>query len=355
MLKEQRHFFSGGLKWTTVFAAVAMLLVCLGLTELSVFAAEQNGKEYHTGIASFINPTVEDLNNDLARIEEEQSDLVMANVNDTLNVRREPSETAEKAGFLYKDCGGTILERRDGWTKLQSGDLVGWARDDYLLFNREAEALANEVGNLIAKVETESLRVRKEPNVEADIHGMLDLNDEVTVIEELNEEWVSIEYEGEEGFVSAEYVTVSFKIDSGETIEVVRERERQIAEEKARLNALQGAVMAAEDEVRLLAALIQCEAGNQPIEGQLAVGAVVMNRVRSPGYPNSIHSVIFASGQFPPALNGKVARVYAGTVKDSCIEAATRAINGETNVGTATRFRRAGNHEGIVIGDHVFW
>ena len=56
---------------------------------------------------------------------EEESDLVMADVQNTLNVRAKADEESEKVGVLYKDCGGRILERKDGWTKLRSGDLVG--------------------------------------------------------------------------------------------------------------------------------------------------------------------------------------------------------------------------------------
>ena len=52
----------------------------------------------------------------------------MTNVSNTLNVRKEPDEEAEKIGYLYADCGGTILERKDGWTKLESGGLIGWAK-----------------------------------------------------------------------------------------------------------------------------------------------------------------------------------------------------------------------------------
>ena len=59
----------------------------------------------------------------------------MADVQDALNVRAEASEESEKVGLLYKDCGGRILERKDGWTKIKSGDLIGWAKDDYLLFD----------------------------------------------------------------------------------------------------------------------------------------------------------------------------------------------------------------------------
>ena len=80
-----------------------------------------------------------------------------------------------------------------------------------------------------------------------------------------------------------------------------------------------------------------------------------MNRVKSGAYPNTIHSVIYASGQFTPAMTGKVAKAYEGNVPELCLQAAQAAINGETTVGDATHFRRAGKREGYVLGDHVFW
>jgi len=108
--------------------------------------------------------------------------------------------------------------------------------------------------------------------------------------------------------------------------------------------------------LRLLAALIQCEAGTVSADGQLAVGAVVMNRVRSGAYPNTIYGVIYASGQFTPAYNGRLASRYNGNIADSCFQAAQAAINGSTNVGTATHFRRDnGTREGVRYGGQVFW
>lgn len=102
--------------------------------------------------------------------------------------------------------------------------------------------------------------------------------------------------------------------------------------------------------------IIQCEAGNQPYEGRVAVGAVVMNRVKSGAYPNNIQGVIYASGQFTPALNGTVDRVYnSGNIYDMNYQAAQAALNGETTVGTALHFRRCNGREGQVIGAHVFW
>ena len=110
------------------------------------------------------------------------------------------------------------------------------------------------------------------------------------------------------------------------------------------------------DTTLLLAALIHCEAGGEPYEGQIAVGAVVMNRVRCPAYPDTIPGVIYASGQFTPAMNGKVDRVLAsGKIYPSCIQAAQEVLAGSCNVGDRLHFRRNNGREGLVIGNHVFY
>jgi len=284
---------------------------------------------------------------------EKESDLVMVNVQVAMNVRAEADEKSDKVGLLYKDCGGRILERKDGWTRLRSGDLVGWANDEYLLFGEEAEELADEVGNLIVLIKTEALCVREEPDVNAQAMGFIPEDEELEIIETLDDDWISVKYDEKVGYVSAEYVDIDFHIDEGETMVAIQKREE--AERKAKLTANQGAVVVGGDDTRLLAALIYCEAGSETYNGKLAVGAVVMNRVRSPAYPNTISGVIYASGQFTPAINGKVARVYGGDIPESCYQAAQAAIAGETNVGGATHFRRAGNHEGLLIDHQVFW
>ena len=286
--------------------------------------------------------------------EKEESTLVMANVNVAMNVREEPSEDSTKVGVLYRDCGGKILDRKDGWTKIQSGDLIGWANDEYLLFDEEAEALAEDVGKQIVTSNSSALNVRAEASSDAEVLGVLTENTFVDLIEDTGDGWVAVDYNDETGYVQADYVTSTFKIDQGETIAAIKIREAE--EKKKALTKNRGAVSADADEVRLLAALIQCEAGNQPYEGRVAVGAVVMNRVKSGAYPSSIHGVIYASGQFTPALNGTVANVYnSGRISDSNIQAAQAAINGETTVGSALHFRRANGREGIIIGAHVFW
>lgn len=286
--------------------------------------------------------------------------LVMANVVNSLNVREEPTTDSSKLGLLYADCGGEILETTEGWTKIQSGNLIGWCSNDYLIFGEEAQELANSVGHALATIEADALRVRKAPSEEAGVYGLIKKGDVIeTNIEKNTDEWLSIEYEGYEGFISAGYVDIELKVDTGETFEEIAKREKEeklrAAKEKAKLIAEMGPTAINTTEDILLAALVQCEAGNQPYEGQLAVAAVVMNRVRSGAYPNTVSGVIYASGQFGPAVTGKVEARVAKGVKDSCLQAAIEAISGKTNIGGATHFKRVGAHDGVVIGDHVFW
>ncbi|MCM1088821.1 MAG: cell wall hydrolase [Muribaculaceae bacterium] len=357
------------LKGRGIFLMISGLFLSLGmLYGMSIDADASSTKEYldslNVGISSIIetgSSDNEEAIRELSEIAEEaarsKSDLVMADVKQALNVRAEATEESDKVGLLYKDCGGRILERKDGWTKLQSGDLVGWASDEYLLFDEDAKEMASEVGNMIVTIETETLRVRQAPDTDSEILGLLSQDDELEVIEVINNEWVSVSFEKDTAYVSAEYVNMDFHIDEGETMEAIKQREE--AEAEAKRKAVQNvneAIMAEGDDLRLLAALIHCEAGAESYDGKLAVGAVVMNRVRSGAYPNTISGVIYASGQFTPAINGKVAKVYYnGNIAESCIQAAQEALAGASNVGGATHFRRAGNHDGIQIDNQVFW
>lgn len=288
------------------------------------------------------------------------STLVMAKVNEYVNIRKEANQDSEKVGVLYKDCGGDILERQGDWTKIQSGDVTGWIKNEYLYFGEEAQKEAKEVGILTAYAKTETLRVRKEPSLESGVLGLLAMNEAVEAIKE-DGDWVSVSYEGTTGYVAAEYVKVEFDIDTAESIESIKAREaaeaaakQEAAKEAAK--AQKEAVLATASEVDILAALIQCEAGGESYEGQLAVGSVVMNRVRSGGYPGTITEVIYASGQFTPASSGKMSSlILNGNIKQTCRQAAQDAVNGNCNVGNATHFRRVGSKEGLIIGNHVFW
>jgi spore germination cell wall hydrolase CwlJ-like protein len=148
---------------------------------------------------------------------------------------------------------------------------------------------------------------------------------------------------------------------TGEAITLEEEAEAKAAAEAAAQAAKEQAAAAAAanqavidsaSDVTLLAAIIQIEAGNESYEGQVAVGAVVMNRVYSGAYANTVGGVIFARGQFSTS---RMSSVIAKGPKASCVQAAQEAMAGSDPTGGLTHFRRAGSKEGLIIGNHVFY
>lgn len=111
----------------------------------------------------------------------------------------------------------------------------------------------------------------------------------------------------------------------------------------------------AEGEAYLLAAIIQCESEGEPYEGKLAVGSVVLNRVHSSSFPNTITGVIYQKNQFSPVASGRLAYRLEVGVNDECKRAAMEVLNG--NITLNCLFFRTNNGivQGIVIGNHVFY
>lgn len=292
---------------------------------------------------------------------------LMADVQEFLYVRAAGDENAEIVGKLYKGDVAEIVEHGDTWTHVVSGNVDGYVMNSYCVFGVDAMNYATSTFDTEAEIQTNGLRIRRDASTDGAVIAAVSTGMSLTVdtgAEEV-EGWVAVNYAGETGYVSAEYVTTELALGEAITIEEEQAELARIEEERAAAAAAQvqssgtvqnAAVAATVDDVTLLAALIQCEAGNEPYEGQLAVGAVVMNRVKSGRYPNSIYEVIYQSGQFPPAGRGTVANKIANGVKASCIQAAQEAINGMDNTGGAMGFcRAASGHAGVVIGNHVFY
>lgn len=113
----------------------------------------------------------------------------------------------------------------------------------------------------------------------------------------------------------------------------------------------------AEGDRYLLANLIYCEAGGEPYEGQVAVGAVVINRVLSSVFPDTVTGVIYQKRQFSPVASGRLALALANNkATASCYQAADEAMAGVTNVGNCVFFRTPiEGLTGISIGGHIFY
>ena len=156
--------------------------------------------------------------------------------------------------------------------------------------------------------------------------------------------------------IAAVEAKIAYEAKLEEERRAAEEAER-IAREKAEAEAAAAAQAEAEAaqqaEKELLASLIFCEAGNQPYEGQVAVGAVVMNRINSSSYPDTMEEVIYQSGQFSPAMSGWLDRVRANQgYTEAAMQAAEDALAGSNPIGDCLYFSVGGY--GTRIGDHLF-
>lgn len=110
-----------------------------------------------------------------------------------------------------------------------------------------------------------------------------------------------------------------------------------------------------DSDVYLLGAIIQCESGGEPYAGKLAVGSVIMNRVKSSYFPNTVSGVIYQSGQFSPVASGRLAYRLSAGVNSECLQAAQEVLNGNITVNCLYFRANNGIIQGIVIGNHVFY
>ena len=165
--------------------------------------------------------------------EEMFKSLVIAQVNNYVNVRSLPSEEGEIVGKLYDESVGHFIEEENGWYKITSGNCTGYVKGEYCVTGEDAVELAKEVGVRIATVTTTTLKVREEPGLEASVLGLVPIDDELVVTEELDG-WVKVDIEEGFGYVSTDYVTLSTEFveaESKEEEEARLEKERKAREE----------------------------------------------------------------------------------------------------------------------------
>ena len=313
----------------------------------------------------------------LSAEEQEWQDKLMADVKDFLYVRAKADADSDIVGKLYKGDRALIKKQGSEWTKIASGSVNGYVKNEYCVFGQEAYAYAKKHCDTVAKVTIDGLRVRKSPAEDAGVVKTVVTGDKFKVNKKANKTdgWVAIKVDSDTCYVSADYVTLS--LDTGKAVTLEEEAAAQKAEEEKKAAAAQTAsssssssngqttttsttqntsLAASADEETLLAALVQCEAGGQGVQCMTAVGAVVVNRVRSGSYPGSIYNVIYQRGQFGPASSGRLESRLASGVSSSARQAARAALSGSDPTGGAKSFKLASSgHAGVVIGPIVFY
>ena len=249
-----------------------------------------------------------------------------------------------------------VLENSGRWMKVQVGDITGWVESEHLTDG-------SDTLDDIAPVNPEE--TQNPGDTEEQTEQTQDLQTEETHPADTaaQDRMSESSSNGTDSAAKDNFAAEEAARKAAEEAQKAAEEAARIAAEQAQAAAVQAAQQAViaqsgvtPQDVELLAALIQCEAGGEPYVGQVAVGSVVMNRVEAAEHPSSIPDVIYAAGQFSPVRNGSLSRTLStGDISQSCRQAAIEALAGSEPVGDKLYFRRVNGRHGQVIGNHVFY
>ena len=170
--------------------------------------------------------TVETEKKDTVKAEKEL--LAVAQVNQSVYVRKKASTKSEYVGRLYNNNVATVLETLDGWYKIKSGNVKGYVSADYVVVGDED--LLKKAGTRLAEVKTETLRVRKDSSEKAGVVTLVAEGQQLKVKSTKDNGWVKIKTDDGEGYVSSDYVSVFTKYTYGET---KKEEQARLAKEAA--------------------------------------------------------------------------------------------------------------------------
>lgn len=140
------------------------------------------------------------------------TNLGIANVSNNLNIRETPSEKGKLVGKLTKDAACEILSVEDGWAHIKSGKVEGYCSTEFLFMGEDAIAKGHEVASMIAIVNTQTLKVREEPNTDCAVITLIPEGEELDVVEVMENGWVKFMLDDEEAYVCGDYVDIEERL-----------------------------------------------------------------------------------------------------------------------------------------------
>jgi len=174
-----------------------------------VLSAGEAAAEYNT-VSSDISGIDQDNDGTIAGYK----NLGIANVKDHLNIRKEPDENAELVGKMTKHAACEILDVSGNWAHISSGKVDGYCNTEFLYTGDKAKEVAEEEITLVATINTTTLFVRENPSKDAAIVTMVPIGEEYVVTEgDKDSEWLKIEIDEDQGYVSSEFVTLAEQLD----------------------------------------------------------------------------------------------------------------------------------------------
>ena len=328
------------------------------------------------------------------------SGIGVIDAKDMLDIHAEANTASAVVGQVMEDGHVAILAKYNDWVQIQAGEIAGWVPAENLveteISNEEAVAaneqvIAERTGATasedeffaeeeVQQDETAALQAEASEAAQNEIEEVQAAEEAAQLEAEAQakaaaEEAARIEAEAQAKAAAEEAARLAAEAQAKAAEEAAQleaeaqakaaevaarlaaEAQAKAAEEAARLEAeAQQAALAAQtaaisaEELKLLANIIYCEAGSESYVGKVAVGNVIMNRVKSASQPNTITEVVYAKGQFSPVRNGSLQRALSSDKADAaCYQAAIEALAGAQPVGGKLFFRRNNGRSGQVI------
>ena len=328
------------------------------------------------------------------------SGIGVIDAKDMLDIHAEANTASAVIGQVMEDGHVAILAKYNDWVQIQAGEIAGWVPAENLveteISNEEAVAaneqvIAERTGATasedeffaeeeVQQDETAALQAEASKAAQNEIEEVQAAEEAARIEAEAQakaaaEEAARAEAEAKAAAEAQAAAEEAARLEAEAQAKAAAEEAAQLeaeaqakaaAEEAARIAAeAQQAALAAQatqtaaisaEELKLLANIIYCEAGSESYVGKVAVGNVIMNRVKSASQPNTITEVVYAKGQFSPVRNGSLQRALSSDKADAaCYQAAIEALAGAQPVGGKLFFRRNNGRSGQVIGHHVFY
>ena len=291
------------------------------------------------------------------------SGIGVIDAKDMLDIHAEANTASAVVGQVMEDGHVAILAKYNDWVQIQAGEIAGWVPAENLveteISNEEAVAANEQVIAERTGATASEDEFFAEEEVQQDETAALQAEASKAAQNEIEEVQAAEEAARLEAEAQAKAAEEAAQLEAEAQAKAAAEEAARIAAEAQQAalaaQAAQTAAVSAE-ELKLLANIIYCEAGSESYVGKVAVGNVIMNRVKSASQPNTITEVVYAKGQFSPVRNGSLQRALSSDKADAaCYQAAIEALAGAQPVGGKLFFRRNNGRSGQVIGHHVFY
>lgn len=150
----------------------------------------------------------------------------------TLNIRKKGSTNAKIVGKMKKGNIATVLKKGSEWSKVRSGNVTGYVKNQYLVFGDEIENFAKQNVKKVAKVQAETLRVRKKASTESKIVTLVS-EDDTLKVKKQSDDWVKVKVDGETGYVSKDYAKVTYSFGKAKSMKQIQAEQAKKAAQTA--------------------------------------------------------------------------------------------------------------------------